>query len=229
MLARYVLGKVHIVYDWDWSTADHEFKQIATLAPGSSYALHGEALLSLVRGRWDDALRQIKASLALDPLDPDVLQNLMEIELGRGRLPEAEAAIQRSLDISPNYGYGHFLLGFVKILRDDPNAALLEMQQETTEDGRQEGLVIAYFALGRRAESDAALAVMQKEKADISASSIAFVYAFRQQNDEAVRWLERAYAQKDAFLYFAKAELSQTSLAADPRFKAFLRKMNLPE
>jgi TolB-like protein/Flp pilus assembly protein TadD len=228
-LAHYVLGKIHIVYDWDWTSADREFQEIATIAPGSAYTLSGEALLSLALGRWDGALRQIQASLALDPLDPDVFQNLMEIELGRGHLPEAEAAIRRSLDISPTYGYGHFLLGFVKLLRGDANAALLEMQQESTEDGRQEGFVIVYFELGRRAESDAALARMLKERADMAAYSIAVVYAFRRQTDEAMRWLDRAYAQKDAFLPFAKAELSQTILAADPRFKAFLRKMNLPE
>jgi TolB-like protein/Tfp pilus assembly protein PilF len=228
-LAHYVLGKIHIVYDWDWAAADREFQEIATIAPGSAYALSGEALLSLALGRWDEAMRQIRASLAVDPLDPDVFQNLMEIELGRGRLPEAEAAIKRSLDISPTYGYGHFLLGFVKLLRGDANAALLEMQQESTEDGRQEGFVLVYFALGRRAESNAALTRMLKEKADIAAYSIAVVYAFRQETDEAMHWLERAYAQKDAFLPFAKAELSSASLAADPRFKAFLKKMNLPE
>jgi TolB-like protein/Tfp pilus assembly protein PilF len=228
-LAHYVLGKVHIVYDWDWTSADREFQEIAAIAPGSAYTLSGEALLSLALGHWDEALRQIQASLALDPLDPDVFQNLMEIELGRGHLPEAEAAIRRSLDISPNYGYGHFLLGFVKLLRGDANAALLEMQQESTEDGHQEGLIIVYFALGRRAESDAALNRMLKEKADTAAYSIAVVYAFRRQTDEAMHWLARAYAQKDAFLPFAKAELSPTILAADPRFKAFLRKMNLPE
>ncbi len=44
-----------------------------------------------------------------------------------------------------------------------------------------------------------------------------------------MHWLERAYAQKDPDLVYLKAELPEKSLAADPRFKAFLRKMNLPE
>jgi hypothetical protein len=55
------------------------------------------------------------------------------------------------------------------------------------------------------------------------------VYAFRGQSDEAMHWLERAYDQKDAYLCYLKPELSQKSLAADRRFKAFLQKMNLPE
>ncbi len=228
-LAHYVLGKIHVVFDWDAAAAEREFNEIETQTPGSAYAQSGAALLSMALGRWDDALRHIEASLALDPLDPDVYQNLMEIQLGRGRLPEAEAAIRRSLDIRPTYGFGHFLLGFVKLLRGDPDGALLEIQQETTEEGQQEGLAMAYFALGRIADSDAVLGQMLKQYPGRSAYGIAVAYAFRRQSDEAVLWLERAYAQKDAFLQFARADLSHTRLAEDARFKAFLKKLNLPE
>jgi hypothetical protein len=44
-----------------------------------------------------------------------------------------------------------------------------------------------------------------------------------------MHWLERAYAQKDPGVYYVKADSQLESIAADPRFKAFLRKMNLPE
>ena len=44
-----------------------------------------------------------------------------------------------------------------------------------------------------------------------------------------MRWLELAYTQKDSGLYFVKGEMPLRNLEADPRFKAFLRKMNLPE
>jgi hypothetical protein len=54
------------------------------------------------------------------------------------------------------------------------------------------------------------------------------VYGFRGQSDEAMYWLERAYAQKDPSLYQVKSYLPLKGLAEDPGFKAFLRKMNLP-
>jgi tetratricopeptide (TPR) repeat protein len=113
--------------------------------------------------------------------------------------------------------------------RGDRDAALLEMQQETADAAKQQGLAIVYYAVGRKAESDAALAGMLKDQADGNAVGIADVYAFRGQPDEAMHWLERAYAQKDPELYFIKSELELKSLREDPRFKAFLRKMNLPE
>jgi hypothetical protein len=119
--------------------------------------------------------------------------------------------------------------GIVMLARGDRDAALVEMQRETTDFSQQAGLAIVYSALGRKADSDAALARMLKEQADGNAFEIAEVYAFRGQSDEAMHWLERAYAQKDAALDFLKVEFPQKSLAADSRFKAFLRKMHLPE
>jgi hypothetical protein len=44
-----------------------------------------------------------------------------------------------------------------------------------------------------------------------------------------LKWLERAYAQKDPGLYAIKGEPLLANLEGDPRYKAFLRKMNLPE
>jgi adenylate cyclase len=229
VLAHYVLGRIHIVYDWDWAAAEREFNHVAKLAPGKGDALDGEALLSMALGRWDDAFRQVNTALAQDPMDPPSLFILTEIQMRRGHLPEAEAAMRRALDIRPTMGGGHFVLGLVMLARGDRDAALLEMQRETTDFSQQAGLAIVYSALGRKADSDAALARMLKEQADGNAFEIAEVYAFRGQSDEAMHWLERAYAQKDAALDFLKVEFPQKSLAADSRFKAFLRKMNLPE
>ena len=227
--AHFVLGLVHVIYDWDWAAAEREFHQVAIRAPGSADALIGEGLLSLALGRWDDALRHMKAALAQDPLRVTSFYYLADVQIHLGHLPEAEAAMRRALDIRPTYDWGHWLLGLILLARGNHDAALLEMQQVTAGDGRQGGLAMAYFALGRRADSDSSLAQLIKEHADDAAYLISTVYAFRGQADEAMHWLERAYAQRDSSLYYVKVELRLKSLEMDPRYKAFLRKMNLPE
>ena len=60
-------------------------------------------------------------------------------------------------------------------------------------------------------------------------SSIAAVYAYRGESDEAFKWLDRAYEQKDSLLYGLKYRPEFDGLHDDPRYKAFLKKMNLPE
>jgi TolB-like protein/Flp pilus assembly protein TadD len=228
-LAHYVLGKIYIVYDWDWAAAEREFQQVATLAPGSAEAPNGEARLSVILGRWDEALGQVKSALARDPLDPNSFDILTMAQMRRDHLSEAEAAARRALDIRPTYPWSHWYLGQILLARGDRDAALLAMQQEETEGSRQVGLAIVYYALGRKADSDAALALAIKKYADLYAFEIAVAYAFRKEADEAMHWLERAYAQKDTGLVYVKVELPLKNLEADPRYKAFLRRMNLPE
>ena len=44
-----------------------------------------------------------------------------------------------------------------------------------------------------------------------------------------MEWLERAYKFRDEDLYWIKDDPLLKNLESDPRYKAFLRKMNLPE
>lgn len=219
--AHWTLGTIHLEYDWNWAAADQDYQQVATLAPGTGDALNGKAWLSRVLGRWDEDLSQIKAALAQDPLNPDSYECLAWIQIGRARLPEAEAGMRRALDIRPTYAWGHFMLGMIMLERGDPRVALLEMQKEQQEVAQLSGLALVYYVLGSTADADAALARLIKEQANDNAFQIANVYAFRGQSDEAMLWLERAYAQKDFSLYLIKAWLP-SSLVADPRYKAFL-------
>jgi serine/threonine-protein kinase len=61
-----------------------------------------------------------------------------------------------------------------------------------------------------------------------AAFSIATVYAFRNQRDEAFQWLDRAYAQHDGGLTFIKIDPLLKNLHSDPRYTAFLKKIHLP-
>ena len=84
-----------------------------------------------------------------------------------------------------------------------------------------------YYALGRKAESDATLARLIAMGID-SAVSIAEVYAYRGERDNAIQWLERAYAQKIPDAQYIKGDPWLKNLVAEPRYKALLSKMKLP-
>ena len=55
------------------------------------------------------------------------------------------------------------------------------------------------------------------------------VYAYRGEADKALAWLDRAYSQKDVELYWIKGTPGLKNLNSDPRYKAFLRRMKLPD
>jgi tetratricopeptide (TPR) repeat protein len=91
-----------------------------------------------------------------------------------------------------------------------------------------QGLALAYHALGRNRESDAALKeLIAKFQAD-SAFQIAEVYAFRGEADGAFEWLERAYSQHDSGVTETKGDPLLKSLEPDARYPAILKKMRLP-
>jgi TolB-like protein len=228
-LAHNVLARIHIAYDWDWAAAAQELEHASTRVPGEGGALDTAALLSLALGRWDDALRQINLALARDPLDAKSFFAVGELQFQRGHFAEAEAAYRRALDIHRTFPWAHVSIGLVRLARGERATALDAINQEPIELGKQFGLVVAYHVLGRPADSDAALNGLLADGAKGNAFMIAQAYAYRGQLNDAMHWLERAYAEKDPFLFYAKVELSLTPLGSSPRFKEFLRKMNLPE
>ncbi len=90
-------------------------------------------------------------------------------------------------------------------------------------------LALAYHALGRAADSNAALKRLIAGGAGNYAYEVAEIYAYRGERDEALKWLERAYVQKDGTLKWIARDPTMAKLELDARYKAFLRKMNLPD
>ena len=228
-LAHAQLADIYRVYDGDRTATDRELTKALALAPADGNILFYAAGQSIVMGRLEEALKQMNLALAQDPLNPSRYQVLSLIQARRGRLEEAEAAARRGLEIVPTGPFGHYLLGDVLLLRSQPDAALSEFSKETIIGARFDGSARAFFAMGRRADSDATLAKLIKDQAN-HPFDIARVYAFRGETDEAIKWLDQAYAQKDVVgLSIIKTDPMFKKIEGDPRYKAFLKKMNLPE
>jgi tetratricopeptide (TPR) repeat protein len=188
------------------------------------------ANLATTLGNWDEAVRLLNTALEFDPLNAALYWDLGNARYRSGRLPEAEAAFRRILQISPTFVSAHFELGRVLLARAHLSDALREMEQESPEpeSGRTAGLAMVYYALGRRTDSDAALRRLEAESGEDWPFGMAETYAFRGEADKAFQWLDRAYAHKDE-LELIKGDPMFEKIDRDPRYKAFLRKMNLPE
>jgi hypothetical protein len=104
-----------------------------------------------------------------------------------------------------------------------------EVSVEPAEVTRLYGRIRYLDSLGRRSEADADLGVLLKKFAATSPYAIALVYARRGNADQAFEWLEHAYQQHDDSLPDLKNSLAFGGLHADSRYKAMLKKVNLPE
>jgi TolB-like protein len=228
-IAYATLAKVDLIYDWDWGAAERAVKQALRFNPRDLVALGVLGQLEAALGRWEESVRIFNTALVLDPLEAGWRDVLGNIRYRTGHLAEAEKELRTVLRISPIYGEGHFYLGQVLLAQEKLDAAFAEMNLERPDTGRDAGLAIVLQAMGRRSESNAALARLTKDRANDAAFEIAQVHAYRHELDQAFDWLDRAYRQKDVELFWIKGDPLLKTLEADPRYKTFLRKMNLPE
>ncbi len=222
------MGRIKQQVDLDWAGADASIQRAIALEPGDSDIVRLAAGSAAILGRFDEALPLNRRAVDLDPLNADSWESLGEIEFFMGQLDQAAADCKKALELSPDVWFSHSLLSQIYITQGRPQDALPEI--ELVRSGVIRALLypMAYYALGRKKESDAALSELVTKYHAGGAFQIAQVYAFRNQSDEAFEWLDRAYAQRDSGLIGTKVDPLLQSLHKDPRYAAFLKKLNLP-
>lgn len=179
-------------------------------------------------GRLEEAIAAARKAAALDPLNGRDWTALGSLLLGAGHLKEAREALDRSLEVNPEQAMAPSWLAVLLLVERQPAAALQAAQRSTAESFRLMGAALAQHDLGRAEESQRALDELIAKHAADAAYQIASVYAWRRENDPALEWLERAYAQSDGGLTLIKMDPMLRGLRGDPKFAAFLKKMNVP-
>ncbi|HSE62432.1 MAG TPA: protein kinase [Thermoanaerobaculia bacterium] len=224
-----MLGWIKASYEWEWEAADLEFKRALELDPGSSGILANAGLIAHSLGRFEESIELYRRAIARNPLQGGQYANLAISLLYAGRLDEAEAACRQAIDIRPEAVTQKYLLGQILLARGKLEAARQAVAQEPDEGWRLVGQALVYHGLGRPAESDAAVKALTTEFSADMPFQIAEVRAYRGEIDLAFEWLERARALRDTGFLEMKGDPLLRNLESDPRYRAFLRKIRLPE
>jgi TolB-like protein/DNA-binding winged helix-turn-helix (wHTH) protein/Tfp pilus assembly protein PilF len=226
--AHATLGGLKQTFDFDWAGGNASIERALALAPGNPEILAGAANSAATLGRFDEALRLIRRAVELDPLNARLRASLGQLEYWGGALDEAIADLKKGLELNPQ-GSPHIILAEIYVVQGKPQDALAEIEQlRPGSPFRLQEYAIAYHALGREKDSNAALQELIAKYQTIAAFQIAEVYAFRNEPDKAFEWLDRAYAQRDVGVALTKVSPLMKSLHNDPRFVVFLKKLNLP-
>jgi TolB-like protein/DNA-binding winged helix-turn-helix (wHTH) protein/Tfp pilus assembly protein PilF len=222
------MGRIKQQVDFDWIGSDASFQRAVALDPGNPEIVRSAAFSAVILGRFDEVLPLNRRAVDLDPLNADSWESLAENEFFMGRLDEAVADFKKALELNPDVVAAHMVLSQIYVIQGRPQQALPEIELVPYPPQRVYLYPIAYYALGRKKESDTALReIIAKDHAG-GAYQIAEVYAFRNQSDEAFEWLDRAYAQRDSGLVATRVEPLLKSLHKDPRYAALLKQLNLP-
>jgi TolB-like protein/Tfp pilus assembly protein PilF len=108
--AHTALGLIRFYFEWDWSGAETAFRRALELNPGSQ-AVHEEyANFLYAMGRFDERLAQSQEAAKLDPLSVGHAHNIAVYALLRGDCELGSAGFRHTIDIDPNWTWGHIKL-----------------------------------------------------------------------------------------------------------------------
>jgi TolB-like protein/Flp pilus assembly protein TadD len=227
--AHAMLQYVHTNYDGDWAAAAAEGREALNLDPTNPDVLLAAAILSRTLGHWDDAERQLRLALVRDPLNPLLIWNVGTTLYGARRFADAEVSYRKILELAPEFLWTRAYLGKTLLAEGKSKDALAIVQPEDDEAMRLQYLPLILDANGRKDEADQALNTLATKYAAYAAYYVAVNYAYLHDQDLAFQWLDRAYKQRDTSLLELLGEPLFKNIEGDPRYKAFLKKMNLPE
>jgi TolB-like protein/DNA-binding winged helix-turn-helix (wHTH) protein/Flp pilus assembly protein TadD len=224
------LGYV-LAANWRWNESQDEFKKALAINPKYNVALYQYGFLLSMYGHHDEAIRLTREALENDPLSPIVLYRAGRVEFQARHYPEASQLFNRVLELNPNDALGIYGLGLVSEAEAQHEQAISYFQHENLEQGFD--LAGAYAAAGRAADARRTLAEnldrLKRDGGYVRPGWIGEVYAALGDSTEAMKWLEKGYEQRDAWLALTRVWPAFDSLRSDSRFQDLVKRMNFPD
>ena len=230
------LGFYKFIYDWDWQTAENEFRQAVDLNPNYAEAHHWYAIYLANLGRHDEAQREAERARERDPLS--LLMNMtpgLTSYLAR-RYDDAIQAFQKVIEMEPNFMSARSMLGHAYEQNGMYEKAIAEYEEvlktlgENAEVKASINALLArtYAAWGKPAE---AAKLVQDLEQDHPATSylMAHAYAALGEKEKAFAALDQAFDERHFQLVGLKTDPALDSLREDARFEGLMQRVGLPE
>ena len=242
------LAVVAMVLDWNWSTAEREFKSAIELNPNYSLAHLWYAQYLVAMRRFDESVAEAKRSLELDPVSPLTMDLVAWAFHLAHQYDLSIDESRKSLELIPKFPWPHYNLWQTY----DETGRASEAVQEFTkaEEGfgmpqnKLAELRSAYRQSGEKGYWRKILSFCQEASRQprnstrtseygwcdyVQNGDLAAVQARLGQFDAAFGSLERAYANHETVLIYLDVDPRLKYLRSDPRFQDMVRRVGLPQ
>jgi eukaryotic-like serine/threonine-protein kinase len=234
------LAEAHVSYafavysfEWNWPRADEHFRRAIALDPDYATAHYWYSLYLGQIGRAEEALAEAQRALELDRLSPISAYVVGLAHYFARRFDHAREYAARVLEIAPDHPLGLRLLGTSLIGMGQYEEAVAPFERrarEAPDNSVAAGwLAYAYGRAGQPAKAQEILRRLTRPAPGhyVSAASVAIAYVGLGDNNAAMQWLEKAYAERSQALTFLKMDPVYDPLRSDPRFADLLRRVGL--
>jgi len=233
-----VLGGSEMEYHWDFAGGEAEYKKALELDPNDATAHQWYALdIASIGGREQEALAEIDRAHRLDPSSLIITQSAGEVHLFARQFDEATDVCKKVANENPTFAEAHGCLAraywgkrmYPQVIEEWKAYGKLSGDRNISDfaSALEEGFRSAGWkgALTKGIQIN-----IGKRKAGYqSAYEIALLYADLGDKDQAFRWLNTAYQERDPRLGDLKTDFLFDPIRPDPRFAELVRKMGLPQ
>ena len=232
--AHGALANILGLYEHDWTQAEREYQRGIELNPNSAdgHFAYADFLISV--RRTEEWSREIHRTLELDPFNPffQCFYGWQLVYLGR--YDEAITQLRKVLDTEPDFSSAHMGLWGAYYKKGMYVEALAEAKkffavlhdheaEEALARGEAEGGYARAMHLG------AEVLAARSRRTHVPAVRVARLYAHAGDKEQVLRWLQKAYDQRETPLMHLDVAWDWDFLRDDPRFKDLLRRMNFPQ
>ena len=217
------MGQVRLG-EWDWSSAEAEFKRALQLNPNYATAHNFYGDLLMRRGQLDAALEEKRKGRASEPLSLILNTEIGMLLLGLRRWDEAIEQLQKTLEMEPDFAAANIHLIWAYWGKGLHQEAIAQSEKLASLSSQAAYLptFLRYVASNNRAE-----AIRILKDSETSPFRLARRYALLGDKDNALDWLAQGINEKAPGSTFLYVHPELDPLRDDPRFQDLLRRMNL--
>lgn len=227
------LAYVSYFFDWDWPKAEKEYERALEINPNSPAAHWQHALLLSSLGKHDDAISEIDRAIRLEPLWPMTGALKGHVLFQARRYPEAIDYLLKTLELDNNFWITHIELGksyqaagqYAQALQSFGRAH--ELSQVTSETISLRGYTYAVSGDGEQARKMLRELEALARQRYVPPYNFALLYMGLGNSAQALRWLEKAYREKDVHMVFLGVDPKWDQFRSDSRFVRLADQLNL--
>lgn len=218
--------------DWDWATAEQEFRRSINLNPRYATARHWYGLMLGSMGRFDEALKELNYAQEIDPLSLAISTDLGAVLVYARRSDQAIEQLGKVIELDENFIPAHTNLAFAYASKAmfDEAAAEARKLMEISGSGMIGHSILAYVcaATGEKERAASILSHLGNRQRFGLAGTLAATYWSLGERDRAFAHLEEGLEYREWWLSALKVNPIFDGLRADPRYYSLLRRTGLP-
>jgi serine/threonine-protein kinase len=228
------LAAVLWLHDWQWDNAQTEFKRSLELGPAYPTANHWYGEYAMTMGRHEEAMARMKNSHDLDPLSL-----IINVAMGwhlyfNRRYDEALEQLRRTVELDPNYPVTYWILGVLLRKTGRYEMAITEGEKGVELSNGSPlirgALAHTLAAAGKKTEARRILEDMTElaKQKYVAPYFFAGIHVGLGENERAIEYLERCYAEHSHWLIYIDKDPSLDGLREDSRFQDIAQRVAIP-